>query len=100
MADYKATDTTEDGQRKQVHSEKEIRSPFPMGSNKDQGEVGTGNSPKGVSGKRKKGRSATKHKKAKTSNRNRHSRNKSRYRSKDKRNQKDLEIDGTFEKIQ
>ena len=48
----------------------------------------------------KKGRSATKHKKAKTSNRNRHSRNKSHYRSKDKRNQKDLEIDDTFEKIQ
>ena len=63
MVDYNATDTTEDGQRKQVHSENEITSPSLMGSNKDQGEVGTGNSPKGVSGKRKRGRNATKHKK-------------------------------------
>ena len=55
MVDYNATDTTEDGQRKQVHSENEITSPSLMGSNKDQGEVGTGNSP----GER----NATKHKK-------------------------------------
>ena len=63
MVDYNATDTTEDGQRKQVRSENEITSPSLMGSNKDQGEVGTGNSPKGVSGKRKRGRNAIKHKK-------------------------------------
>ena len=81
MADNNATDTTEDGQRKQVHSEDEIRSPSLMGSNNDQGEVGTGNSPKGVSGKRKRGRSATKHKKAKNSNKSKHSKNKRRYRS-------------------
>ena len=49
MADYNAVDTTEDGQRKQIHSENEIRSPSLMGSNKDQGEVGIGNSPRGVS---------------------------------------------------
>ena len=41
MADYNAIDTTEDGQRKQVHSGNEVRSPSLMGSNKDQGEVGT-----------------------------------------------------------
>ena len=35
-ADYNATDTTEDEYRKQVHSEKKIRSPSLMGSNKDQ----------------------------------------------------------------
>ena len=81
MADYNATDTTEDGQRKQVHSENEIRRPSLMGSNKDQGEVGTGNSTKQVSGKWKRGRSATKHKKAKKSNKNKHSKNKRRYRS-------------------
>ena len=39
-----------------------------MGSNKDQGEVSTRNSPRGVFRKRKRGRSATKHKKAKRSN--------------------------------
>ena len=43
MADNNATDTTEDGQRKQVHSENEIRSPSLMSFNKDQGEVGAGN---------------------------------------------------------
>ena len=64
MVDNNATDTTEDGQRKQVHSENRIRSPSLMGSDKDQGEVDTGNSLKGVSQKRKRGRSATKHKKA------------------------------------
>ena len=65
MADYNVTYTTEDGQRKQVHSEYEIRRSSLIGSNKDQGEVGTENSPKGVSRKRKRGRSANKHKKAK-----------------------------------
>ena len=65
MADYNATDTTEDEQKKQAHSENEIRSPSLMGSNKHQGEVGTGNSPKGVFGKWRRGRNATKHKKAK-----------------------------------
>ena len=65
MVDYIAVDTTEDGQRKQVHPENEIRSPSLMRSIKDQGEVGTGNLPRGVSGKRKRGRSATKHKKSK-----------------------------------
>ena len=65
MADNNATDTTEDGQRKKFHSENEIRSPSLMGSKKDEGDVGTGNSPKGVSGKRKRGRSANNHKKAK-----------------------------------
>ena len=52
-----------------------------MGSNKDQGKVGTGNSPRGVSGKRKRGRSATKHKKAERSNKNKHPNNKRRYKS-------------------
>ena len=51
-----------------------------MGSNKDQGKVGTGNSPRGVSGKRKRGRSATKHKKAERSNKNKHPNNKRRYK--------------------
>ena len=37
MSDNNATDTTEDGQRKQVHSQNGIRSPSLMGSNKDQG---------------------------------------------------------------
>ena len=36
MADYNATDTTEDGYRKQVYSENKIRSPSLMGSIKDQ----------------------------------------------------------------
>ena len=60
MADKNATDTTEYGQRKQVHSENGIRSSSLMGSDKDQGEVGTGNSLKEAYEKRKKGRSATK----------------------------------------
>ena len=81
MVDNNATDTTEDGQRKQVHSENGIRSPSLMGSNKDQGEVGTGNSPKRVSEIWKKGRSATKHKKVKKSYKNKHSKIKRRYRS-------------------
>ena len=42
MADYNATDKTEDWQRKQVHSENGIRSPSFMGSNKEQEKVGTG----------------------------------------------------------
>ena len=67
MADNNTTDTTEDRKRKQV--------PSLMGSNKDQGEVGTGNSHKGVSGKRKRGRSCIKHKKAKKSYKNKHSKN-------------------------
>ena len=52
-----------------------------MGSNKDKGEVGTGNSPEGVSGKRKRGRNATKDKKAKKSDKNKHSKKKRRCRS-------------------
>ena len=52
-----------------------------MASNKHPGEVGTGNLPRGVSGKQKRGRSATKHKKAKRSKKNKHSKNKPRYRS-------------------
>ena len=55
MTDYNAIDTTEDGQRKHVHSKNEIRSPSLMGSNRDQGEVGTGDTPGGVSGKRERG---------------------------------------------
>ena len=51
-----------------------------MGSNKDQGEVGTGNSPRRVSGKRKRGRSASKHKKVERSNKNKHPNNKRRYK--------------------
>ena len=82
MIDNNATDTTEDGQRKQVHSENRIRSPSLMGSDKDQGEVDTGNSLKGVSQKRKRGRSATKHKKAtKKIIQKQHSKSKRRYRS-------------------
>ena len=50
-----------------------------MGSNKDQKEIGTRNSPKEVSGKRKRGRSATKPKKAKISYKNKHSKNERRY---------------------
>ena len=65
MADNNTTDTTKDKQRKQVHSENGIGSSSLMGSNKDQGEVGIGNSSKGVSVKRKRMRSATKHKKQK-----------------------------------
>ena len=75
MTDYNAIDTTEDGQRKHVHSKNEIRSPSLMGSNRDQGEVGTGDTPGGVSGKRERGRRATKHKKAKRSNKNKHLKN-------------------------
>ena len=52
MTDSNAIDTTEYGQWKQVHSENGIRSPSLIGSSKDQGQVGTGNSPKGVSEKR------------------------------------------------
>ena len=81
MAGNNATDTTEDGQRKQVYSENGIRSPSLIGSNKDQGEVGTGNSAKGVSEKPKRGRSATKHKKTKKSYKNKLSKSKRRYRS-------------------
>ena len=46
-----------------------------MRSNKGQGEAGKGNSRKGVSGKRKRERSATKHKKAKKSYKNKPSNN-------------------------
>ena len=52
-----------------------------MGSNKDQKEVGTRNSPKEVSEKRKRGRSVIKPKKAKISYKNKHSKNERRYRS-------------------
>ena len=81
MADNNTTDTTKDKQGKQVHSENEIGSSSLMGSNKDQGEVGIGNSSKGVSVKRKRMRSATKHKKAKKTYKNQPSKNKRRYRS-------------------
>ena len=64
MADNNATDTTEDGKRRQVHSDDGTRGPSLMGSKKDQGEVGTWTSPKGVSEKRNRERSATKHKAA------------------------------------
>ena len=70
MTDNNVTDTPEDEQRKQVHSENGIRSPSLIGSNKDQGEVDTGNSPEGVSEKRKRGGSPTKDKKAKKSYKN------------------------------
>ena len=46
MTDYNVIDTTEGGQRKQIHSENEIRSPSLMGSDKYQGKVGTGNLPR------------------------------------------------------
>ena len=65
MVDNNAIGTTEDGQRKQVHSENGIIIPSLMGSNKNQEEVVTWNLPKGVTGKRRKGGSATKHKKRK-----------------------------------
>ena len=81
MVDNNAIGTTEDGQRKQVHSENGIVIPSLMGSKKNQEEVVTGNLPKGVTGKRRKGGSATKHKKAKKSDKNKHSNNKRRYRS-------------------
>ena len=58
MSDNNPTDTIEDGQRKQVHSENGIISPFLMRSIKDQVEAGTGNLPKGVSENRKRGRNA------------------------------------------
>ena len=41
MTDNNPTETTEDGQRKQLYSENETRSFSLMGSNKDQREVGT-----------------------------------------------------------
>ena len=63
MADNNSANTTEDGQKKQVHSDNGIRSSSLIRSNKDQGEVGTGNSSKGVSEKCEKRRSTTKHKK-------------------------------------
>ena len=72
MFDNNAADTTEDGQRKQVHSDNGIKSPFLIESIQDQGEVGTGNSPKRVSGKRKSGRNTIKHKKQKRSYKNKH----------------------------
>ena len=53
MTDNNVADTTEDGQRKQGHYDNGIRSSSLMGFSKDQGEVGTDNLPKGVSGKRK-----------------------------------------------
>ena len=81
MVDYNAIDTTKDGQRKQVHSENKIRSTSLMGSYKDQGEFGTENSHREVSGNWKRGWSVTKHKKVKRSNKNKHSKNKRRYRS-------------------
>ena len=65
MFDNNAADTTEDEQRKQVHSDNVIRNPSFIDSNKDQGEVCTGNSPKVVSEKWKSGRNTTKHKKEK-----------------------------------
>ena len=46
ISDENSADTTEDGQRKQVHSDNRIRSLSLIGSNKEQGEVGTGNSHK------------------------------------------------------
>ena len=64
-AENNTADTTEDGQRKQVHSDNGIRSPFLMESNKDQGEVGTRNSLIRVSEKWNRWRSSSKHKKAK-----------------------------------
>ena len=78
VADYNAKEYE---QKKLLHSENEIRSSCHMRSNKDQGEVGTGHSPKGVSGKWKRGRSANKHKKEKRLNKNKHSKNKRSYRS-------------------
>ena len=65
MADNNATDTTKDGQRKHVQSDNGMRSPSLMG----------------VYEKRKRGRSATKHKKAKNSYKTKHSKSKRRYRS-------------------
>ena len=59
MADNNVADTTEDGQRKQVLSDNGIIIPCIMGSSKDLWDVYTGNSSKGVSRKRKRGRSAT-----------------------------------------
>ena len=76
MTDNDPTETTENGQRKQLHSENETRSFSLMGSNKDQGEVGTEDRQK-----RKRGRSATKHKRAKKSYKNKHSKRMRRYRS-------------------
>ena len=65
-----ATDTTEDGSRKQVHSDNGIRSLSLLLSNKDQREADTKNFPEGISEKGKPGRSATKHKKKKNSYKN------------------------------
>lgn len=62
------------------HSNSGIRSLSLMGSNED-GEAGTGNSLKGVSIKRKRGRTATKHKKANHSHKNKYSSNKRHYRN-------------------
>ena len=81
MVDNNATDTTEDGQKKQVYFVNGIRSISFMDSDKDRGEVGTGNLSKGVSVKWKRERSATKHKKAKTSYKNKQSKSKRLYRS-------------------
>ena len=83
MAGNNATDKIEDGQRKQVHSDNGIRSFSLMGSNKEQGQVGTGNMSNKFFKNRKRRRSATKQKKAKTksSYRNKHSKSKGRYRS-------------------
>ena len=52
-----------------------------MGFNKDKGEVRTRISPKGVSGKWKRGINATKDKKVKRSYKNKQSKNKRRYKS-------------------
>ena len=65
MADNNVTDITEEKQRKKCRFNNVISSPSVMGSSIGQGLTATGNLPKGIFVKRKRGRSATKHKKQK-----------------------------------
>ena len=81
MADYNAIDTKKMDRGSKSILEMKLEALPSWGQQRPRGSWHTGNSPRGVSGKRKRGRSATKHKKAKRSNKNKHSKNKRRYRS-------------------
>ena len=81
MADYNAIDTKKMDRGSKSILEMKLEALPSWGQQRPRGSWHTGNSPRGVSGKRKRGRSATKNKKAKRSNKNKHSKNKHRYRS-------------------
>ena len=80
MDDYNAIDTTEDGQRKLVHSGNEIRSLPSWRPRNTQGKVAQGTC-LGESLENRKGEKCYEAQKAKRSKKNKHSKNKRRYRS-------------------